>query len=213
MQIMERCGEDEACIARETQKLGTRMQGSSQIAAGGKAVDEVMQAAKPGAPRYQAWQPAGAVQGRYEVDEFMHAVHGDPICVNLPRQRCTRDESRKGQGAVQGTPTPRDGLVMATKALEWDASKGTLTVTLPLLNDGPAQDSVKTDEPEGTHSSPGMVWLRSPDLSDDTVRQALTFTVPAAGNLKGLQGERRVAVAGADGAGGTLTVRWRITPR
>jgi hypothetical protein len=58
-----------------------------------------------------------------------------------------------------------------------------------------------------------MVWLRSPDLTDDAVRRGLTFSVPAAGGLKGLSGERKVAVAGTDGAGGTLTVRWRISTR
>jgi hypothetical protein len=213
MQIMERCGEDEACITRETQKLGARMQGSPQIAAGSKAVDEAVQAAQPGAPRYQTWQPGAAVQGRYEVDEFMHVVHADPICVSLPRQRCTRDESRKGQGALQTQPSTRDGLILAASQLEWDASKGTLSVSLPLLAQAPAQDGVKTDEPAGTHSSPGMVWLRSPDLMDDAVRRGLTFTVPATGGVKGLSGERRVVVAGADGAGGTLTVRWRIGAR
>lgn len=213
MQIMEKCGEDEACITRETQKLGARMQGSPQLAAGRKAVDETVQAVQPGAPRYQAWQPAAAIQGRYEVDEFMHVVHADPICVSLPRQRCTRDESRKGQGVLQAQPSPRDGLILATAQLEWDARQGTLSLSLPLLAQAPAQDSVKTDEPAGTHSSPGMVWLRSPDLMDDSVRRGLSFSVPAAGGVKGLSGERRVAVAGADGAGGTLTVRWRISAR
>jgi hypothetical protein len=189
------------------------LQGSAQVAAGGKAVDEAVKAAQPGAPRYQTWQPGETLQGRYEVDEFMHVVHGDPICVSLPRQRCTRDESRKGLGALQLKPSNRDGLILGATRLEWDARQGTLALSLPMLSQAPAQDSVKTNEPKGTHSTEGMVWLKSPDLMDEAVRRSLSFSVPATGSLKGLSGERRVAVAGADGAGGTLTVRWRIDAR
>jgi len=214
MQIMERCREDEACITRETQKLGARMQGSPQIAAGRQAVDEVVQATQPGAPRYQAWQLGNSIQGRYEVDEFMHVVHADPICVSLPRQRCTRDESRAGKGSLQLKPSQRDGLILISSAyFEWDARQGTLTMNLPLLSQAPAQDSVKTDEPAGTHSAPGMVWLQSPDLASDAVRKSLSLSVPAAKGVKGLNGELRLPVAGPDGSGGTLKVNWRIDAR
>jgi hypothetical protein len=212
-QIMAHCGDDEACITRETQKLGARMQGDAALSGGGQAVGAALRATAPEAPRYQLWDAgSGQAQGRYEVNEFLHAVHGDPICMSLPKQRCTRDESRKGQGPLGWSNKPGHGAAGVAQA-EWDSRSGQLTLSLPGLGPLPVQDSVKTDEPPGTHSSPGLVWLKSPELGTEAVRQALTVTLAAPGSLKGLSGEKQVAVPGADGAGGKLLLRWRIEAR
>lgn len=212
-QIVARCGEDEACITRETQKLGARMQGDAALAGGGSAVGAALRATAPEAPRYQLWDAgSGQAQGRYEVDEFLHAVHGDPLCMSLPKQRCTRDESRKGKGPLGWGAKPGQGAAGVAQA-EWDSRSGQLTLSLPGLGPLPVQDSVKTDEPQGTHSTPGLVWLKSPELGSEALRQALTVTLAAPGALKGLSGEKQVTVPGADGAGGQLLLRWRIEGR
>lgn len=212
-QIMARCGDDEACITRETQKLGARMHGDAALSGGGQAVGAALRDTAPEAPRYQLWDAgSGQAQGRYEVDEFLHAVHSDPICMSLPKQRCTRDERRNGQGPLGWGNKPGYGAAGVAQA-EWDSRSRQLTLSLPGLGPLPAQDSVKTDEPPGTHSSPGLVWLKSPELGAEAVRQALTVTLAAPGALKGLSGEKQVAVPGADGAGGKLVLRWRIEGR
>lgn len=212
-QIVARCGEDEACITRETQQLGARLQTDAALAGGGQAVGAALRTTAPEVPRYQLWTAgSGAAQGRYEVNEFLHAVHGDPICMGLPKARCTRDETRRGQGPLGWGSAPGQGQAGVAQA-EWDSRSGTLTLSLPSVGHLPVQDSVKTDEPPGTHSAPGLVWLKSPELGSEAVRQALTVTLAAPGALKGLSGEKQVTVPGADGAGGKLVLRWRIEGR
>jgi hypothetical protein len=211
-QIVARCGDDEACITRETQKLGFSMSGSPQVAEGGKAVDAAVAAGKPGAPRYQLWQGDRAT-GRYEVDETMHAVHGDPICMSLPRQRCTRDESRRGAGPLGSALSDGQAVVAGPAEVEFDSVQHRLSVQLPGWLVAPVKDAVRTDEPAGTHETDGLVWLRSPDLGGDAVRDAHAFSVPLAGAVTGASGERRLVLAGADGAGGTLVLRWKLEPR
>src|SRR5450759_4108937 len=55
--IMAKCGEDEACLTRETQKMGAAMQGTPQMATAMSAKKDAQELAKPGAMRYQAWRP------------------------------------------------------------------------------------------------------------------------------------------------------------
>jgi hypothetical protein len=104
-QILARCGEDEKCIEREAMKMGAAMSGTRQLAETQKLGRETAAVMQPGALRYQLWQ-ATAQQGSYEIDESLHIVHADPICMSLPKARCTRDERRQGAGAARA-PCPK----------------------------------------------------------------------------------------------------------
>ena len=48
--IMAKCGEDEACIAREAQKMGAALQGTPEMAAVMSAKKDAQELTKPGAP-------------------------------------------------------------------------------------------------------------------------------------------------------------------
>ena len=74
-EIMAKCGEDEACITREVQKMGAAMQGTPQMAAAMNARKDVQELSKPDASRYQAWRPT-AQKGSYLIDETVH-ISGD----------------------------------------------------------------------------------------------------------------------------------------
>jgi hypothetical protein len=215
--IMARCGDDEACITRETQKMGAAMQGTPAMAAANSAKKDAQALARPGALRYQAWRPT-AQKGSYLIDETVHISVTDPICTSRPRHRCTRDEVRKGSGEI---PLPPDakrnkGAAAGVSAVEVDAAKNTLTLGLPvpmfLL---PYTETITTDEPAGTHDTPTP---KGPQQKQHRFRVNAAggvthdkpFTVPLKGGWRSQTGEQVMNLKGEFGDAGKLTVRWRF---
>lgn len=113
--IIARCGDDEACITRESQKMAAALQGTPEMAAAMNLQKDVQQMSRPGAPRYQAWRPT-AQKGTYSIDETAHISVTDPICTSRPRHRCTRDEVRKGSGQIPLPPEVKKDRAAAAGA-------------------------------------------------------------------------------------------------
>ncbi|MHB0968672.1 MAG: hypothetical protein ACYC7A_09945 [Thermoanaerobaculia bacterium] len=214
--IMEKCGEDEDCITREVQKMGAAMQGTPKMDAAMSAKKDAQQLSKPGAPRYQAWYST-AQKGSYSIDETAHVSVTDPICTSRPRHRCTRDEVRKGSGAIvlpsEGKKNSRP--VPGIGAVEVDAGKSTITVRLPVPMLLPYTETIATDEPEGTHDTPTpkgpqqkMLRFRVNAKGDVTYDKPLTVALK--GGWRSQSGEEVVALQGELGEAGKLTVRWRF---
>jgi hypothetical protein len=215
--IMAKCGEDEACIAREAQKMGAALQGTPEMAAVMSAKKDAQELTKPGAPRYQAWRPT-AQKGSYLIDETVHISVTDPICTSRPRHRCTRDEVRKGSGEIPLPPDAKKnpGAAAGISAVEVDAGKNTLTVGLPVpLFLLPYTETITTDEPAGTHDTPTPKGPQQ-KLHRFRVNAAggITHDKPVTVALKGgwrnQAGEQVVALKGEFGDAGKLTVRWRF---
>jgi len=216
--IMAKCGEDEACITRETQKMGAALQGTPQMATAMSAKKDAQDLGKPGAPRYQAWRPT-TQKGSYLIDETVHISVTDPICTSRPRHRCTRDETRKGSGEI---PVPADayskrnkGAAAGLSAVELDSGKNTLTVGLPFpLVPLPYTETITTDEPEGTHETPTPKGPQAKQLhfrvnaAGDMMDKP--FTVPLKSGWRSQTGEQVVMLKGEFGDAGKLTVRWRF---
>ena len=215
--IMAKCGEDEACITREAQKLGAAMQGTPQMEAAMSAKKDAQELATPGAPRYQAWRPT-AQKGSYLIDETVHISVTDPICTSRPRHRCTRDEVRKGSGEIPVPPEAKKNPAAAVgiSAVELDAGKNTLTVTLPVpLFPLPYTETITTDEPEGTHDTPTpkgpqQKLLRFRVDAAGGVTHDKPFTVALKGGWRSQAGEQAVALKGEFGDAGKLSIRWRF---
>ncbi len=215
--IVAKCGDDEACITRETQKLGFGMPGTPQMGQAMSAKTDIEAASKQGAPRYQVWQ-ATTLKGRYTIEESTHIVHADPICVSLPKQRCTRDEMRKGGGDLplppQATKDPR--ALAGNSSFEIDLMKNTITLALPgPLWPLPYTETITTDEPAGTHSVPTPKGPQPRTMGfrvgeDGTATTGRFWTLPLKGGWRSQSGERVVMLAGNAGEGGKLTVRWRL---
>lgn len=215
--IMAKCGDDEACITREVQKMGMALQGTPQMDAAMSAKKDAQELAKPGAMRYQAWRPT-AQKGSYLIDETMHISVTDPICTSRPRHRCTRDEVRKGSGEIPLPPDAKKtrGEAAGISAVEVDTGKNTLTVGLPvpmlLL---PYTETITTDEPAGTHDTPTP---KGPQQKQHRFRVNAAggvthdkpFTVPLKGGWRSQTGEQVVTLKGEFGDAGKLTVRWRF---
>ena len=217
--IMAKCGDNEACITRETQKMGFAMSGTPQMDAAMGAKKDIAELSKQDALRYQAWRPTSQA-GTYLIDEAVHISSPDPICASKPRHRCTRDETRKGSGEI---PVPAEakskqnkGAAAGISAVELDAAKNTLTVTLPVaLSMLPYTETIVTDEPEGTHDTPTPKGPQQKLLAyrvnaAGSIMHEKPFTVPLKGGWRSQQGEQVVNLKGAFGDAGTLTVRWRF---
>lgn len=215
--IMAKCGDDEACMARETQKLGFAMSGTPEMDKVMKAKKDVEPLLKPDAARYQAWF-ATAQSGTFVIDETVNMSIPDPICARRPRGRCTREEIRKGGGEL---PRPelkggdRAGLA-GLGAVEVDAAKNTLTLRFagPLLL-LPYIETITSDEPPETHDTPipkgpqkrQMAYRTS---ASGTLSTGAPITVPLKGGWRSQAGEQVVMLKGDFGDAGKLTIRWRF---
>jgi hypothetical protein len=204
--IMAKCGDDDKCMEREAVKLGQSMAGTPQTEATLKMGRETAAVLAPGANRYQAWQGQSQT-GNYKIDEKLHIVHADPICMTLPRQRCTRDEVRQGAGTL----APATG---SAALIEIDAGKSTLTLQLPAAAEGLAYtETITTDEPEGTHAVPTPKGPQKRQMvfrQVDGQLQTPIFTVPLSGGWRSQSGVQTRKFSGANEDGGTMTVRWRF---
>lgn len=214
--MMAKCGEDEACLTREAQKMGAALQGTPQMAAAMSARKDA-QELTPGSPRYQSWR-ATAQKGSYRIDESVHISVPDPICVNRPRQRCTRDEVRTGAGEIPLPPEARKDPRAAAglAAVEVDTGKSTLTLALPVpLFALPYTETITSDEPAGTHDTPTPKGPRQKLLHFRVNAGGVTHDKPITVALKGgwrsQSGEQAMNLNGEFGDAGKLTVRWRFS--
>jgi len=215
--IMEKCGDDEACITAEAMKMGAGMSGTPEMETAMQAGKKAQALAKPDEPRYQAWRST-AQSGIYSIDETVHISVTDPICMSLPGARCTRDEVRAGSGAI---PVPdsakgNPGATVGYSGVEVDGEKGMIAVNLPVpLFPLPYTETITTDEPEGTHDAPTPVGPQ---------QQQMSFRVNAKGGATNDQplitvmngdwhsqaGEQVIILKGQLREAGKLTIRWRF---
>lgn len=231
--IMAKCGGiealDEACVTRESQKMGAALQGTPQMAAAQNAQKDA-QGLLPGAPRYQAWQ-ATAQKGTYMIEETLrfessYVGEAENLCAKLPRARCTRDETRKGAADVPQPPAAKakDGLIGGS-AVEVDTAKNTLTIMLPtpFPHRLPYTETVKTNYFDLVKHRKGEddSLMRKLDgttqnlhtfrvTADGKPYHEKPFTVALKGGWRSQSGEQAVNQKGSLGDGGKLTVRWRF---
>ena len=195
MKIAEKCGEDEACIEKEIEAYGNSMQMTPELKSTGKDIEKL---GKVDGPRYQLWKLV-TQRGTYAIDEYYKGQTADPACMEKPKQRCNREEARKGGGDV---PAPTKSIAGRAQ-FEVDAQKKDLVLMLPVaMAPLPHQRAIRSDFPgESSGSSQGFSGLPS--------SKPITVTIP--GDLKRLSGTEQIKQDGAEGEGGTVTIRWTIT--
>ena len=139
-------------------------------------------------------------------------VHADPICLTLPKARCTHDMTRKGAGEIAPTPS--------VAQVEVDVQAGTMILQLPVPHAALAYvETQTTDEPSGTHDTPtpkgpqaGQLLLR---VTADGRPNPAPLTITLKGGWRSQSGEQVVPMGagswhGASREGGKLVVRWRF---
>lgn len=208
--VVARCGNDEKCIEREVMKMGAGMAGTQQLADTQRVGAETAAVMQPGADRYQRWQ--GRTQkSSYSVDEAWHVVHSDPLCMSLPKGRCTHDMTRKGAGDIAPLQSPA--------TFEFDAQNGTLIVLLPVpMGAMSCTETHVTDEPEGTHDDPTPKGPKPCQMALRIAAESKSSPSPmkVKGSWRSQAGEYTVAMGAggwhnAPGEPGKLIVRWRLS--
>ena len=214
--IMEKCGDNEDCISAEVAAMGMGMAGTPELETAQRAGQMAQEASQPGAARYQLWHSA-TQRGTYLIDETVHISSTDPICMEHPGGRCTRDEVRKGSGDIPLPEGLASGAPVGFAALEVDNSRNSFMVTLPVpFSLLPYTETITTDEPEGTHHTPTpvgpqqkLMGFRVSDTGSAT--QDKPYTVAIQGSIRAQSGERVIDLKGGLGESGKLTVRWSFS--
>ncbi len=141
MAIMEKCGDDEACMTREAMKMAQGVDMNS--AAMQNARSGIAAASQMPAARYQLFAP-DSTTGEFKVDENELVLDRDPICHNRPAATCRRETIVAGGGPLTHEgKTTMPGLT----TLEVDLEKNMLKFLLPLPFPIAVTETVKTDKP------------------------------------------------------------------
>ena len=141
MKIVERCGDDEACITRETLKMSQGIDMNSAQIKGARA-DEKAASVIPEV-RYQVFEPT-IQTGTFSLDERLKEADRDPICMSRPAGTCHKEVIVRGSGDItlEGkAQTP------GTAVLEMDLEKATLRFNLPQPYPVAIEETVSTDKP------------------------------------------------------------------
>jgi hypothetical protein len=202
--IMEKCGQDQACMEREIQKYGMANSNSSTMNSAKSARKDIEAVSAQGPARYQLWNAASQT-GTYSIEESRQDVVADPACgASL---HCTTDETARGSGKIPPPPGARAGGAPGAAMAEVDSDGKTLTIVLPVpLSPLPCSKTVKSNSP-GTKSGTSQTQVRFPPGDLKPVRIVLK------GGGRDESGTEEIAIAGARADGGTLTVRWSFTAK
>jgi hypothetical protein len=192
MKIMERCGEDEACISKAISDYGNQMDLKEVQAR--KAEGQAIQ--KPGAPRYQLWKQVSQ-SGTYEVDETTTRQVFEMTCTRT--QVCKRVVTTRGKGAV---PPPPGGSVEGASLLEVDSVKKDMEAKMPVPLQGlkvesKAQSNIPDDDYQAEQTLPVRILKGA---------ESLTLAIP--GDALQAAGTKTIKGTGAGAESGTLTVKW-----
>jgi hypothetical protein len=195
MKIAERCNDDDACIERALQGYGETMD-KATLEKGRAQAEEV--GALMGL-RYQQWRPL-AQQGTYAVDETYRFGIAGAACKAKPKQRCTREETRRGAGNI-----PRaTSAVAPAVTFEVDNGGKNALIKLPAPPGDLAYTRVVTsdhpDEKTGTSTATVPAMAGEQKL----------VTAPLAGDLRAASGTQTYALNGKAGEGGTMKVTWQF---
>jgi hypothetical protein len=197
MKIAERCGDNEDCITKAIQEYGSTVEMTPELKSVGADAAAV---SKQGAPRYQMWQPL-MQKGTYTVDEFYRGQTADPLCLQKPKQRCNREETRKGGGDI---PSPAGHPGVSAVRFEVDSQKKDIMFTLPVpMAQLGYTRQVTSDFPdEQSGAGKGVVANLAPKV------ESLTFVIPA--DLHSVSGTKTYKFDGEEGESGTLVVKWQF---
>ncbi|GAB4367221.1 MAG: hypothetical protein Kow00114_25710 [Kiloniellaceae bacterium] len=127
-QIMKLCGEDEACITRETMKMAQGLDPNS--AAMQSAKENIAKVGVMPELRYQIFQPATQT-ATYLVQESAHEAYFDAACSLATEERCAFDTAVTGEGDITdsaGAPLSPTG---AAAEIDYQAGSLILQMTLP----------------------------------------------------------------------------------
>jgi hypothetical protein len=117
--IMEKCGEDEACITRESMKMAQGVDMNSAQMKSAKS--NIAKASEMPGARYQLFSP-GKQSGTFTIEEYAYEAYFDAACSLKNEATCAAESTVKGKGPIT--------LNQAGAMAEIDYQAGTLKVIL-----------------------------------------------------------------------------------
>jgi len=190
------CGDDEACITRETMKMAQQADPKT-VAKNAKAAKET-KAPKMSQTRYQVFIGDGQT-GSHSIAESMTVDAYDPGCYKEPNSRCLSEIVTTGAGPSTEGGSAKAGTQAAS---EVDLEKGSLRLTLPLPVTVVAKETINTRRP-GNTSGTKDVKRRLDNLGLD-----LKVAQACASPCKTASGVKTFDVRDAQGEPAKLKVTW-----
>jgi hypothetical protein len=139
--IAKKCGDDEACMQRETMKMAQGIDPNS--AAMKSAKSDIQTASKPPADRYQVFS-GGSQTGEFKVEEEFKFNDRDPLCLSKPKQTCHTTTTVAGAGPILLNGKPKFD---STAIGEIDLAGGTLKLQLQPPFPVAVKQTIVSDKP------------------------------------------------------------------
>jgi hypothetical protein len=179
-QIMKLCGDDEACITRESMKMSQGVDMSSpemQAAKANVAAASVMPEA-----RYQIFAPV-TQSATFAVKEVAHEAYYDAACSPATEASCSIDTTVSGQG---DTTDGGDATVFATAAsAEIDYQRGSLLLNLTVPGMAKVQKTVASKVPEVASGTTDVIrMIRFGDVAEDPLQVSCGACTTASGSFE-----------------------------
>lgn len=203
--IMERCGDDEACIERESMKLGEQMQANGQMKTLNDARGQVGQLAKAGS-RYQYWG-GNFGTGSFAIDEVIEITAPDGEGGGYTTNKTVRQGGGALPTTVAGVKIPTGGPGNLT-GIEYDSGGATLALKLPVPGLTPGTETQTLDTrrtPKPQAAKEVMLAFPAKAPGDDK-----PLIVKIKGGWKSQSGQEVIQLKGSQQEGGKLTIRWRF---
>jgi hypothetical protein len=154
--IMALCGDDEACVTRESMKMSQGVDMSSPEMQAAKA--NVAAASVIPEARYQIFEPV-TQSATFAVKEVAHEAYYDAACSPATEASCAFDTTVSGQG---DTTDGGDATVFATAAsAEIDYQRGSLLLNLTVPGMAKVQQTVASKVPEVASGTTDVIRMIS----------------------------------------------------
>jgi len=197
--IMEKCGDDDQCIMRESMKLAQGIDPAKAASARAK----VDKATVMPADRYQLFESTTAI-GTYAIDERSYEAYFDAACSFKNEATCAINKTVKGSGVLtdgDGKPTMK-GVVIG----ELDMQAGSVMLTFPLPGVAKATKTISSasqDQKSGTEQV--TYFLSVPNTQDIKLTANCGACKTAEGSFTKELEDKLL------GRKGTLKVSWKFT--
>ncbi len=179
-QIMKICGDDEACITRESVKMSQGIDMNAPEMQSAQA-NIAKVSAMPDA-RYQIFQ-AAMQQGSFAIKENAHEAYFDAACSFATEERCAYDTAVSGTGDLTD---PSGAKLSGTIAsAEIDYQTGSLLLTLPFPGLAKVTKTVTSRNPQiKTGSTEAVRMLRFDDVAKEPVQASCGDCRTASGSFE-----------------------------
>lgn len=207
---IEKCGEDEACMARVAQKMVANPEMGAILGKTSAMMEQSNQMLAAAPPRFQSWVPVAGTKGdiepstyEYSADEWSKTLTYDPIC-GKTGNICTDTRQRKGSGKT---------TMPLFASVEIDTTKNLISLDLGL----PIQQLPMSEETTSTENGPrnDEITRQFVNSASDLPKDSLKLIgLPLKGSFRSQSGEKVVVLKnGVDDYPGPiqLTARWRFT--